>query len=73
MDNETGRMQRNEGLYAYYLILCIPPFLLVYTVVLPLGLNNATIAHALGDPERIEEFVEHLSLIPTGEYGNVYQ
>ena len=60
-------MQRNEGLYAYYLILCIPPFLLVYTVVLPLGLNNATIAHALGDPERIEEFVEHLSLIPTGE------
>ena len=33
-------MQRNEGLYAYYLILCIPPFLLVYTVVLPLGLNK---------------------------------
>ena len=27
----------------------------------------ATIAHALGDPERIEEFVEHVSLIPTRE------
>ena len=27
----------------------------------------ATIAHALGDPERLEDFVEHLSLVPTDE------
>ena len=32
----------------------------------------ATIAHALGDPERLEDFVEHLSLVPTGESFNPF-
>ena len=36
--------------------------------IISLGYTTiATIAHALGDPESIEEFVEHLSLIPAGE------
>ena len=34
--------------------------------------TSATITHALGDPERLEDFVEHLGLVPTGETFNPF-